>query len=61
LENEKVLPHQIVFDSPNAIMLKFLERHYTLTQFISQTDGLIVFEGFFHVYHILTKGPRYDE
>ncbi len=50
LENEKVLPHQIVFDSPNAIMLKFLERHYTLTQFISQTDGLIVFEGFFHVY-----------
>ena len=49
LASEMVSPIQLSYESMNDTMLNFLLKFYDLKNYILQTEGLLVFEGFFEV------------
>lgn len=47
LEHENVEPKKLAYDRPSPKLVKFLEKHYRLRNFIPQNNNFLVFDDYF--------------
>lgn len=49
LEKENKIPAQLAIDRPSQKFLKFLQKHYGLSRYISQSNNFVIFDQYFEV------------
>ena len=52
LEKENKIPAQLAIDRPSQKFLKFLQKHYGLSRYISQSNNFVIFDQYFDPPHL---------
>lgn len=49
LSSENVAPAKLAYDRPSPKLIKFLQKHFGLSQFVPQNNNFVIFDDFFKV------------
>ncbi len=47
-----IQPYQIAYDTPNSKFLSFMTKHYSLINYIKQTNNIIIYDNFFRIKNV---------
>lgn len=48
LQQERVMPNKIAYDRPSPKLLKFLDKHYGLKNYIQQNNNFVIYEAYWN-------------
>lgn len=55
LHAENASPQKLAYDRPSSKLLKFLDKHFGLSSYVSQNNNFVIFDDFFGVCPCITR------